>query len=398
VFENRDGSLPFSRWWLVVLSALVMGAAGTYQFVWSSIRPAVSATLGVPETGLGIAFTGFIVAQALVQLPAGRVRDRRGPALPLFVGGVAVTAGYVAVAFASDTVGVTAAYVLGGVGSGIVYSAAISTPVKWFDERRGLATGVVSMAYGGVSGLLIPSVRTGLDSGFRPTLLALGVGAGLACIVAAPILRDPKRGEEPKRAATDADAYGWRETVRTWQFWVLYGVFVAINAAGLMFIGKVVSFAAALNLPPSAGTGAASAIALADSAGIVAVGAVSDRLGGERTITATLAVCALSLAAGVWAGTAGIAAGFVVGIAGAAFFRAPVFAIVPGLIGTYYGTERSAENYAALYTAKIWGGVGGGVVASALIGLTDWTTAFLASAALVGLASVASLFIRPVER
>ncbi len=376
-----------------------MGAAGTYQFVWSSLRTAVGLRLAVPETGLGIAFSAFVVAQALVQLPAGRIRDRRGPALPLLVGGVLVTAGYVGIALAGDALGVTAAYALGGLGSGVVYSAAIATPVKWFDDRRGLATGVVTMAYGGVSGLLIPSVRAGLDGAFRETLFALGIGAGVACIVAAPVLRDPEREETGGSTTEEApDAYGWRETVRTPQFWVLYAVFVVVNGVGLMFIGKAVALAAALDLPASAGTAAASTIALADSAGIVLLGALSDRLGRERTITLTLLVCALSLSGAVLAGNAGLPAAFVVGLAGAAFFRAPTFSILPGLVGEYYGTARSAQNYAALYTAKVWGGLGAGAVASAAVALTGWGTTFLVGAGSVALAGVAVALLSPVER
>jgi len=377
-----------------------MGAAGTYQFVWSSVRTAVGLRLAVPETGLGIAFSAFVVAQALVQLPAGRVRDRRGPALPLLAGGILVTAGYVGIALAGDAASVIVAYGLGGLGSGVVYSAAISTPVKWFDDRRGLATGVVTMAYGGVSGLLIPSVRAGLDGAFRETLFALGLGAGLACIVAAPVLRDPERGEREDPDSTDdvPDAYGWRETVRTPQFWALYLVFIVVNGVGLMFIGKAVALAGALGLPETAGTGAASVIALADSAGIVLLGALSDRLGRERTISLTLFVCALALAGAVLAGNAGRPLAFVVGLAGAAFFRAPTFSILPGLVGEYYGTARSAENYAALYTAKVWGGLGAGAVASVAVALTGWATAFLVGAGLIGVAGVAVALLPPVER
>jgi OFA family oxalate/formate antiporter-like MFS transporter len=396
--ERADGGrLPFSRWWLVVFAALAFGAAGTYQFVWSSVRTAVGARLAIPEPALGAAFTVFIVAQALAQLPAGRVRDRRGPRLLLIAGGVLLGAGYAGVALAGGALAVAAAYGLGGVGSGLIYTVAINTPVKWFDERRGLATGLVTMAYGGISGLLIPAIRGGLDAAFRPTLFLLGAGAGIACLLAVPVLRDP--GEADDGPSPDSrGAYDWRATVRTWQFWLLYAVFVVVNGVGLMFIGKAVELAASLGLSPATGTGAAAAVALADSAGIVVGGAASDRFGGERTVAVALVICGGVLAGGVLAGGAGLGLAYVALLAAAAFFRAPVFSIFPGLVGEYYGTARSSENYAALYTAKIWGGVGGGAAASLTVAALGWTPAFLLGAALLVAAGAGTAFLRPVER
>ena len=139
---------------------------------------------------------------------------------------------------------------LGGVGAGTAYTVAINTPVKWFSDRRGLATGVVTMAYGGVSVLFIPFVRGGVASAFARTLVILGAATGVACLLAAAVLHDPTDPADstdpsepadladPKGSSesgipnsTDSAAYTWRETVRTWQFWVLYGVFVVVNGS-----------------------------------------------------------------------------------------------------------------------------------------------------------------------
>jgi OFA family oxalate/formate antiporter-like MFS transporter len=67
-------------------------------------------------------------------------------------------------------------------------------------------------------------------------------------------------------------------------------------------------------------------------------------------------------------------------------------------VGEYYGAARSSENYAALYTAKIWGGVGGGAAASVAVGVLGWTPAFLLGAGLLLVAGVGTAFLRPVAR
>jgi len=403
--EDHSPELSFSRWWLVVAAAGAMGVAGVYQFVWSSIREPIGFRLGASEASLGTVFTLFIIFQTVSQFPAGWVRDRYGPRLPLFVSLVLLVAGFSLAAFATSLPVVYLAFVIGGVGAGVNYTVAINTAVKWFDDRRGLATGAVGMTYGGVSFFLIPAVRGSVQSAFTRTLLALAALAGLVTLLAIPVLRDPEfdAGEEQtasdggvaSEAETDV-ALTWRDAIRTWQFWVLYGVFVVVNAVGLMIIEKIVSYAQQLGLSTLAATGAASSVAIADAGGVVAGGAASDRFGNERTVALTLVGCGLSIGGAVAVGAAGIDLAFVGFIGLAAMFRSPSFAVLPAMVGEYYGRAHSSENYAALYTAKLWGGLGGGVVASFAVVAVGWNTAFLGGAALVVAAGVATLFVRPV--
>jgi len=392
---RRD--LRLSGWGLVVAAAAVMGAGGIYQFAWSSIRLPLGARLGAPETSLGTVFTLFVVFQTVVQFPAGWVRDRYGPRLPLLVAAVCLTAGFLGVGLAETLPVAAFAYAVGGVGAAASYTVAVNTPVKWFEERRGLATGVVTMSYGGLSFLLIPSIRSGVSLAFQRTVVALGVGTGLAALVAALVLHDPGREDDDDEITVDDErAWTWRETVRTWQFWLLYVVFVVVNGVGLMLIGKVVSFAAELSLPAAAGTAAASVVALADAGGVLLGGAASDRLGRRRTVAGSLVLSGVGIAAATVAGDAGFAAGFVAAVAAAAFFRSPTFAVFPSLVADYYGRAFSSENYGALYSAKLFGGVFGGTVTSALVVTLGWSTSFLLGAVLLAAAGVALAFLRPV--
>ncbi|MFB6136418.1 MAG: MFS transporter [Halobacteriaceae archaeon] len=408
--------LPSARWLFVAVAAAAMGAAGTYQFVWSSIRPALGQQVGASEAALGTVFTVYVVAQTLSQFPAGRFRDRHGPRLPIAAGAVLLAVGYVGTGLATAVWQAYLFYAVGGVGAGAVYTVAVNTPVKWFTDRRGLATGAVTMAYGGVSVLFIPYVRGGLAADFGGTLAVVAAVTGGVSLLGAAVLRDPDRdaaaadggsesgdgdgdGDGDERGATGSDgaAYGWRETVRTWQFWVLYAMFVVVNGVGLMLIGKAVAFAEQFGLSAAVATGAASVVALSDSAGIVTVGGLSDRLGRERTVAATVSLCGVAVAAAVWAGAAGRGPLFVALLGAAAFFRSPVFSVVPALVGEYYGAARSSENYALLYTAKVWGGVVGGVAASLLIAAVGWSTAFLLGAAAMTGVGLLSGLLRPVE-
>ena len=391
---------PSIRWLFVLAGGAALGVAGTYQFVWSSIRPELGARLVASEASLGTVFTVYVVAQTLSQFPAGRFRDRHGPRLPMLVGAALIAVGYIGTGLATETAAVYLAYGAGGAGAGVVYTVAVNTPVKWFTERRGLATGVVTLMYSGLSVLFIPFVREGVQTDFETTLFLVGAATGLAALLGALVLRDPAdpadEDPDPETAASER-AYGWREAIRTWQFWVLYVMLVAVNGVGLMLIGKAVAFVEHFGFPGALATAAASAVALSDAAGILAVGGLSDRLGRERTLAASVTICGLVLAAAVPLGEMGAGVAFVAALGAAAFFRSPVFSVVPALVGEYYGPARSSENYALLYTAKVWGGVGGGVVASGLIADVGWEATFLIGAAAMTAVGLLAGLLRPVE-
>jgi len=388
---------------LIVVAAAGIAAAGTYQFVWSSIRAALGTRLAIGEEGLGTVYTAVIIGQTISQFPAGWFRDRFGPRIPLTIGAVLVTVGYLGTAHATGFEGVLVTYTIGGIGAGVVFTVMINTPVKWFEKRRGLATGLVTMAYGSGSVVVIPFVRGGVQSDFAGTLTVLAAAVGAACVAGIVLIRDPGQGEENADDGVEEPemdpeaAYSWRETVRTWQFWLLYAVLVIVNAVGLMIIGKAVDAAQHFGVTVAIATATASVLALADGLGVVIFGTLSDRFGRERTVAATLTGCGVAIVLAVGAGAANYGIAFLLFLGTAVFLRSPIFVIAPALVGEYYGTARSSENYAALYTAKVPGAVGGGVVASVLIATLGWSTTLVAGGVAVTAVGLAVTQLRPVR-
>lgn len=298
----------------------------------------------------------------------------------------------------------------------------MNTPVKWFDERCEFATGIVTMAYSGLSVALIPAIRGGVVGSFQATVVLLAGLVAAACIVGVFVIRDPDDGANNSGAnrpttddrgdaagasnreqsfggdASEVPGYGWCEAVRTWQFWVLYAVFIVINGVGLMLIEKAIAFAGSYGLSAAAATGAASVIAFGDSAGVLVGGGVSDRFEPTHTVGVALLLSAVGIVGAVVAGSQGLGMAFIALVGVAAFFRSPAFAVFPGLVGEYYGVAHSSETYAALYTGKLWGSLLGGTVTSVLIAIIGWGQSFLLGAALLVLAGTAMFAMQPVER
>ncbi len=174
--------------------------------------------------------------------------------------------------------------------------------------------------------------------------------------------------------------------VRTRRFWLLYVVFAVVNGVGLMLIEKVAVYATELGFSVTAATFAASLVALGQASGVIVIGTASDRVGRVRSLGGSLVCCAVALTAFVVVGGLDAQWAFVALAGVSMFFRSPSFSILPGLVGEYYGEEYSSENYAVMLTAKLWGGIYGGLGTSLLVAEIGWSPTFLLGA---GLAFVA---------
>lgn len=396
-------SLGFSRWWLLAAAVVGMAVVSPYQYVWSSIQGPLAARLEIPPPALGTVFTLFVIFQAGSQFPVGWWRDRHGPRAITILAGVLAGGGYLGLAYATAVWQVYVLYSLGAIGVGIVYTVAVNTAIKWFPDRKGLTTGVGTMAFAGGSVMFVPYVRANATvSAFDDVLITMGAIIGIAIIVSGVILRDPET--EPATEDTeggpnpdDGSQYTWREVLTTWQFWLMYVMFVAVSGAGLMLTAKVIPFAANLDLTATTATLSATVLPLAGGAGRLVMGELSDRLDREQAMASSFTLLGVGLLAVVWFARRGDGLAFVVAVVVATFFWSPQYTLFPSLVGDYYGRKHSSTNYALLYSGKMWGGVFGGTATGWLVTVTNWTTTFLVGAALALTAGIAALALRPPD-
>lgn len=402
--------LGYSRWWLIVAAAGAMGVISPYQYVWSSIEGPLAADFGVEPAVLAPIFTVFVILQAGSQFPVGWWRDRHGPRRITTLAALLAGGGYVGLAYATAVWQLYLFYALGAVGVGIVYTVSVNTALKWFPDRRGLTTGVGTMAFAGGSALFVPYVRANETVGaYSEVLRNMGILIGLLVLVAALVIRDPPtewqtQDEENDTTRSRPHQFTWRETLRTWQFWVMYAMFVAVSGAGLMVTAQVVSFAEATNLADrirvlgtSLDTATLSATVLPIAAGVgrLVMGEFSDRFERRRMMAVSFLLCGVGVAGLVYAASAGAPALFVASVVLAVFFWSPQYTLFPSIVGEYYGLTHSSSNYALLYSGKMWGGVFGGAVVAWLVTRTGWYTAFGLGGALALAAGLAALLLRP---
>lgn len=169
------------------------------------------------------------------------------------------------------------------------------------------------MAFAGGSALLITYVRLNETvSGYPNVLRMMGILMDIGIIVAAFILRDPPTGwldstpdEDQPETADDGPQqvqYTWREMVRTYQFWLMYAMFVAVSGAGLMLTAKIISLAQNPEFTALVATASATVLPVAGGVGRLVLGEISDLVDCERAMFISFSLCGLGLFATVFFG------------------------------------------------------------------------------------------------
>ncbi len=414
--------LGYSRWWQLVAAAIMMALVSPYQYAWSALEGPLAVRLDASLTTIGFVFTLYVIVMSVTQFPAGWYRDRHGPRLLIVLAGIFAGGGYLGTAYAATTWQLYVAYGLGAAGVGIVYTIAVNTAVKWFPDRRGLTTGVGTMAFGAGSAMFVPYIRTNASPEALPGALTLvSVIVGVGVVAGGLLLRDPPEeflrrtpGEDGSDATSDhngdAEAsvegddvfqgvrqYTWKETVRTWQFWVMYAMFTLVATTGLMITARVVLYAEELGLTAFVATAAATLLPLASGGGRLVVGGISDRMKREHVMTAAFLICGIATFAIVAFGGVEVGAGYILAVVVAVFFWSSQFSLFPSTVADYYGPKHSSSNYALLYSSKMWGGVFGGGVSAWLVGTIGWDAAFMIGGGLSIVAGLLGLVLRPPE-
>src|SRR6202035_2840655 len=149
------------------------------------------------------AFTIFIACETWLMPCSGWLIDRLGPRAFLTLAGVLCGAGWAAIGHASTLPELYAFYAIAGFGAALVYCGSLGIALKWFTDRRGLAAGLIAVAFGSGAALFIPFIAQVIKSAdYRTAFLYPGIAFGSLIILAAQFLQNPARGATIAAAST----------------------------------------------------------------------------------------------------------------------------------------------------------------------------------------------------
>jgi MFS transporter, OFA family, oxalate/formate antiporter len=389
-----------NRWFQLGASLVAMVMIANLQYAWTLFVNPMREGNGWTLTEVQWAFTLFILCQTWVQPLDGWLIDRLGPRWFITAAGVLCGLGWAGMGYASSLPELYALYALAGTGAAFVYSGCIGSALKWFQDRRGFASGIIAAGFGGGTALFIPIIASIIaNDGYRAAFVWTGIGQGLVIFIVAQFLRHPEqpaKGGAPARGAARAGQHQFTtaEMVRTPHFYVLYAMFVMMAIGGLMVTAQAGPMAQSWGLTAAALTLAASVSPLANAASRIFWGWASDRIGRELTMIIAFVLQAVSLLLVLGVGHLS-AAWFATTLVLVYFTWGEIYSLFPSMVGDYFGSRSATSNYAILYTAKGAASiVGGGLAALLFERFGSWSAAFYGSAALALIAAGLAVGLR----
>ena len=440
--RERIVAKPGFNRWLIPPAALAVHLCIGQAYATSVYKDALVARFDSSLTAIGIIFSIAIVMLGLSAALFGTWVDRNGPRAAMFVSACFWSVGFLVGSAGIATDQLWLLYlgygVIGGIGLGIGYISPVSTLIKWFPDRPGLATGMAIMGFGG--GALIASPLSGqlmswygLDSTSKETLAAtsshavsmLFVTLGLVYLVfmlfGAFIVRVPAEGWKPAgfdpasvkaKALVTTNSVSAGNAIKTPQFWLLWIVLFCNVTAGIGILEQ-----AKLMIQDFFRDGSASEVTLAAALGFVGLlslfnmggrfiwSTTSDFIGRKRIYMVYLGA---GLALYVLLATVGSSAVWVFVLLAAIIisFYGGGFATMPAYLRDLFGTYQVGAIHGRVLTAWSAAGVAGPLIVNRVLDtqgtpgeLTagDYRPALFIMVGLLAVGFVANLLVKPVS-
>jgi OFA family oxalate/formate antiporter-like MFS transporter len=356
--------VPVNRWLQLIAGIVCMVMIANLQYGWTYFVDPINARFHWGRTDIQIAFTIFVATETWLVPVEGWFVDRFGPRIVVMLGGIVVALAWTMNAYATTLPMLYFGAAVSGVGAGAVYGTCVGNALKWFGDRRGLAAGLTAAGFGaGAAATVVPIISVIKNYGYDKAFLWFGLGQGIVILVLSQFLKAPRPGEAPraaKRASQAPRDFRPMEMLGTPLFWVLYVMFVAVAASGLVVTAQVAPIARdykIANLPVNFLFIGSTVLVMA---GIIdnilnglarpTFGWVSDHIGRENTmaIVFTFGACAY------WAlGTIGNTPWAFIATAGLVYFTwGEIYSLFPAICTDTYGAQYATTNAGLLYTAK----------------------------------------------
>jgi len=398
-FLRRDLSIApsgFNRW-RVPLSALAIHLCigQVYAFSVFSLPLSKAVGLTVPAatdwkvSSIGWVFSAAIVFLGLSAALFGGWVERVGPRATMFVstlcfcGGLALAA--VGVANHAFWLLLIGYGVVGGIGLGLGYIAPVSTLIRWFPDRPGMATGLAIMGFGGgaiiaspLSVWLMAHFRSDAGNGIAASLLTLAALYLCVMLLGAFTVRVPMAGWQPAGSVTPraepladstAGGLGVTAAVRTRQFWLLWVMLCVNVTAGIGVLGQASAmiqemFPGVVDVKQAASF--VVLLSLSNLVGRFAWSSLSDYIGRQATYTVFFALGILVYASVPSIGRSGNVPAFVAAYAIILSMYGGGFATIPAYLRDLFGSFQVGAIHGRLLTAWATAGVLGPVLVNYL--------------------------------
>ena len=436
-FFDRSHSIAkpgFNRW-LVPPAALCIhlciGEAYAFSVFTKPMSQAIGVTAPAPGVDWSVPALGWIFSLAILCLGlsaafGGKWVERAGPRAAMFVAALCFSSGLIVAAIGVNAHWLWLVYlgygVIGGCGLGIGYISPVSTLIKWFPDRPGLATGTAIMGFGGgamigapLSVLLMKHFANASGTGVAQTMIVLGILYFIWMFAGSLIVRVPNEGWKPAGYVAPAASRGMittrnvvrEQALRTPQFYLLWLVLCLNVTAGIGILSQAsLMIQDMFGVTAIAAAGFVGLISIFNMGGRIFWASLSDFLGRKTTYAIFFVVGAVLYALLPTLGHAQALALFVLAVLIIISMYGGGFASIPAYLRDLYGTINVGAIHGALLTAWSVAGIAGPVLVNYIrqyqidrgVAKADaYAVTMYVMAALLVVGLLSNLAVRPVD-
>ncbi|MEJ7833183.1 MAG: OFA family MFS transporter [Nocardioides sp.] len=399
MLERRHTIAPsgFNRW-LIPPAALAIHLCIGQAYATSVYKTSLVEHFDTSLTAVGVVFSIAIVMLGLSAALFGTWVDEGGPRRAMVAAALFWATGFLVGAAGIATNQLWLLYlgygVIGGIGLGIGYISPVSTLIKWFPDRPGLATGLAIMGFGGgaliaspVSSKLLAVYDSGFDASSATSVASgssvskLFVTLGLVYLVVmlfgAWLVRVPPEGWRPEgfdpgdvkeKSLVTTKSVSANNAVRTPQFWLLWIVLFCNVTAGIGILEQAAPMIQDFfreggnsTVAAAAAAGFVGLLSMTNMAGRIVWSSTSDYIGRKRNYLGYLGIgmicyALLALVGDTSTGLFVLLAGIIISFYGGGF------ATVPAYLRDLFGTYQVGAIHGRLLTAWSAAGVAGPLI------------------------------------
>jgi len=434
-FLDRERSVAgpgYSRW-LVPPAALAIHLCIGQVYAFSVFKNPLVAKFDTTDTAIAIVFSIAIVMLGLSAAFGGKWMERNGPRKAMFLSAVCFSAGLLIGSVGIATEQLWLLYlgygVVGGIGLGIGYISPVSTLIKWFPDRPGLATGMAIMGFGGgafIASALsaellqaytsLPADQLPIDA-LVPAFVTLGLGYLVFMMFGVFTVRVPPEGWRPDGWSPQANADNKMMTsasvsadnaLKTRQFWFLWIVLFCNVTAGIGILEQASPMIQDFfpdEVTPASAAGFVGLLSLFNMGGRFIWSSTSDYIGRKPTYMIYLGVGAVLFFFLATAGNSSVLV-FVLLACVIISFYGGGFATVPAYLKDMFGTFQVGAIHGRLLTAWSAAGVAGPLIVNVITesqrdggatGAAAYRPSLLVMVGLLVIGFIANALVRPVS-
>ena len=342
--------------WLILFLGVIANLAQGVAYASSVLRrPMMEDMLGIDpaesQAYFSIIFTLTVLFLPVGMLIAGRL-ERITHRLPIALGATIYGFGLFLSSFVTDfyvlcfTFGLTLS-----IGSGLVYGTVIANAVRWFPDKKGLASGFVvgGLGFGPVWVAPLCAFLLYEQFAIQQVLQILGTICFVAMILVAITPAPPQQQVTP--TTPTGTSLVWSQMLCTGKFWLLFTLFFLGTLPGMMIIsGASGIFQSVGDFTPERAAGLVAILAMANALGRFSWGAISDYIGRINTLAAMYIFSASAMIALTFPAASNPALLVVIVIViGMTFGGYP--GLFPSFCAEAFGLKNMAMNYAFLFSA-----------------------------------------------